>query len=419
MTTRALCVFLASTIALVCAPISVAQEADKDDSFPWVRVGQTDSRVLRMGTGYRVYRAAGKPDVTMYGAVHIADPRYYDALEVRLEQHDVILFEGVGPPGSGDELGEDAPMAKKREWTERRVRLLAILAEQARARTGAYPEDLAALREALPERERKWVETASRDAWGHEISYEVMGGEVVAVSYGSDGKSGGRGAAADIELADQPPISSAEKGEEPGIQKRLADTFGLAFQLEEMDTSGEKYVNADLSIDEVDALLRERGGDGSMLFDMIGGSGLMTDIAGVVLKLIERMPGVAVRGKVMLMVMLGESEVLFEAGVPGMEGLLEVLIDRRNDRVVEDLAEVLNRDEAMEAGVGIIYGAGHMADLHARLVERFGYRPVDHGWLTAMRVDLDEAGISPSEMRFMKMSIDQQLAIMRARAGEN
>jgi len=217
-------------------------------------------------------------------------------------------------------------------------------------------------------------------------------------------------------------VPKAEAGRPVGIQKRIADAFGLSFQLDEMDTTGEKYVNADLSIDEVDALLREGGGDGSMLLDVIGGSGIMNDIAGLVLGFIERMPGVAVRGKVMLMMLLGSSEELFSGGggggaaLPGMEGLMEVLIDRRNERVIEDLARALEGESDETERVAIRYGAGHMPDLHERIVSRFGYRPVDRGWLTAMRVDLDEAGISPTEMRFMKTSIDQQLRILRARS---
>jgi len=145
----------------------------------------------------------------------------------------------------------------------------------------------------------------------------------------------------------------------------------------------------------------------------------MTRIAGFVLGIIERVPGVAVRGKVMLMEMLGSSEDLFSAGLPGMENLFEVLIERRNERVMDDLAKVLEGGLAGENGIAIIYGAGHMNDMEARLRERFGYTPVDEGWTTAMRVDLDRAGISESEMRFMRMAISQQLAILQAQSELN
>lgn len=417
MTSRWLSALAAIALACTAVPPAHAQ-ADEgwDDEFPWVRVGETGSRVLRMGVGYRVYEREGGPKVTLVGAVHIADSRYYDAVESKLNESDVILFEGVGPPGSGEDA-KDLTSSEKIDWTERRVRLLAMLAEQVRDADGVYPATLDEMKTALGEREASWVANASTDAWGHAIAYSLIDGEPVIVSTGSDGKEGGRGAAADIKLSDMPPLSAAELGDEPGIQKRLAETFGLTFQLDEMAHDGDKYINSDLSLDEVDRLIREGGGDGTMIFDMIGGEGLFTAITGFVLDIIEAMPGVAVRGKVMLMEMLGSSEEIFESGIPGMEGLMEVLIDKRNERVMNDLARLLDSGEAFENGIAIVYGAGHMRDMEARLRERFGYEPAGQGWLTAMRVDLNREGISPTEMNFMRMSIQQQLAIMRSQMG--
>ncbi|CAE7826326.1 nudF [Symbiodinium necroappetens] len=413
MTSRWLRALAATALAAAVTAPSLAQgEEAWDDEFPWVRVGETGSRILRLGVGYRVYEREGGPKLTLVGAVHIADARFYDAVENKLEAHDVILFEGVGPPGSGEDA-QDLTPREKIDWTERRVRLLAMLAEQVRDADGLYPATLKEMRSALSDREASWVENASTDAWGHAIAYSLLDGEPEIVSTGSDGKEGGRGDASDIKLSDMPPLSAAERGEEPGIQKRLAETFGLTFQLDEMAHEGEKYVNSDLSLDEVDRLIRAGGGDGTMIFDMIGGEGLFTAITGFVLDVIEAMPGVAVRGKVMLMEMLGSSEEIFESGVPGMEGLMEVLIERRNERVMDDLARLLDSGEAFENGVAIVYGAGHMRDMEARLRDRFGYEPADQGWLTAMRVDLNREGISQTEMNFMRMSIQQQLAMMR------
>jgi len=119
---------------------------------------------------------------------------------------------------------------------------------------------------------------------------------------------------------------------------------------------------------------------------------------------------------VMLMEMLGNSEDIFEAGIPGMEGLFEVLIERRNERVMDDLARLIEQGDEYENGIAIIYGAGHMKDMERRLRERFGYKPVDEGWTTAMRVNLARAGISEAEMRFIRMSIQQQLSVIRSRA---
>jgi len=220
---------------------SVCAQDDKPiDSFEWVRIGETSDRILRMGVGYRVYERAGGPKVTLVGAVHIADPRFYKALTRRIEAHDVILFEGVGPPGSGGAEVEDLSSGEKTEWTERRIRLLAVLAEQAKSEAGAYPTSLDALASTLGDREGPWVKNASTDAWGNAISYAVKDGELSIVSAGADGKIGGGLIGQDLMLADQPPLSNSELGKEPGIQKRIADTFGLTFQLDQMETVGDR-----------------------------------------------------------------------------------------------------------------------------------------------------------------------------------
>jgi len=42
-----------------------------------------------------------------------------------------------------------------------------------------------------------------------------------------------------------------------------------------------------------------------------------------------------------------------------------------------------DQQKAGKRKIGIFYGAGHLADMHTRLVKEFGYEPVTTTWLEA------------------------------------
>lgn len=46
-------------------------------------------------TAWAIYRAPGGERVALAGAVHVADARYFEKLQARLDRYDVVLFEGV------------------------------------------------------------------------------------------------------------------------------------------------------------------------------------------------------------------------------------------------------------------------------------------------------------------------------------
>ena len=64
--------------------------------------------------------------------------------------------------------------------------------------------------------------------------------------------------------------------------------------------------------------------------------------------------------------------------ISGPEG--STLITERNKRALEVLRQEL---QAGKRKVGIFYGAGHLADMHERLIKDFGLTPVNITWLEA------------------------------------
>ncbi len=66
------------------------------------------------------------------------------------------------------------------------------------------------------------------------------------------------------------------------------------------------------------------------------------------------------------------------AGMSGPEG--STLITERNKRALE----VLRKQQAAgKRKIGIFYGAGHLSDMHERLVKEFGLQPIGTVWLEA------------------------------------
>jgi hypothetical protein len=275
---------------------------------------------------------------------------------------------------------------------------------------------------------RGWVEVARRDAWGGSIGVDAtVEGDASTrfgfdiVSWGRDGAVGGEGADADIRLSDARALTAAELGEVEGVQAQLARALRLRFQLEEMDETGENWRNADLSMQEIRERIVEAGGDPEPLFGQLQGTGLPGRVVGLLLRFIEILPGAPPRVKMMMIEMLGEAEGLLESGAgPLGAELISVIIDERDEVVVDALAEVVGGEAAREGwdDVGIIYGAGHMPGIYERVGERFGYEVAETEWLAAISLDMDRYGISPMEHRMIEMQLKRQLAAMRSQMGE-
>lgn len=402
-----------------CAPVHASFQQAVEDAAPpsgFVRVTQTDDgNTVRLEVASRRYIREGQsgPDVQLTGAVHIGDPSFYKDIQALMDAQDVVLFESVKPSGLGDMAGE-ATDEQRGKITERRLRLLALAVERRRGATGQIPADLAAVEDGFDDRFSRIIAGARSDGWGRAIEMERSDTGFDLVSLGADGVPGGEGANADLRFSGQKPLSAGEKGEGgPGIQKQLADALGLVFQPEAMNEGGPNWRNSDMSVDQVQERLEAAGAGGDQLFRMLSGESFGAKLAGFVLRLATGNERSRAMMKVMMVEMLGAADELLASGMGGMAGgeqLMNVIINDRNEVVMRDLHAVL-RDEPDVKTVGILYGAGHLADLEERL-RAIGYTPSDEVWFPAISVDLAASGLTAQEaesMRnMMRMAIERQ-----------
>lgn len=354
------------------------------------------------------------PVVQLVGVIHVADKAYYDALQKYLDERQLVLYEGVKPGGvDGVPEGANADEAAKVKVTRTRQRLLALLVERHKARSGAYPADFEQLLAGELGTSARLGKAATVDGWGAAQALIVGEGGFDIVSLGADGREGGEGGNADLRFSEQPPLTREEKssgGE--GLQVKLARAMGLEFQLVAIDYNRPNWRNSDMTIDEVEAELEKSGASGGALFSMLDGSGLTARLAGFFLSMVERSPQLSAMMKLMMLETVANADKVLDSQTGPMAGLMKVILIDRNEAVLRDLQRII-ADEPEIREVALFYGAGHMNHLEERLTRDFGYRFEKDEWFPAISIDMAKMPGGAAEARRTRESIrvmvDQQM----------
>jgi hypothetical protein len=202
------------------------------------------------------------------------------------------------------------------------------------------------------------------------------------------------------------------------LQFSIADSLGLTFQLEAIDYDRPNFRNSDLSVEQLQELMTESGGAGSfnrLLQTMEGGSWLDA-IMQISLRFLGTNPKLQALSKLMLIEVLGQMEGDLEqlSLPPEVKRLLDVLIARRNQKVLSDLKLELRHIRRRDS-LAVFYGTGHMPDLEERLRRDFQYQPTEQIWFTAFSVNFAQTPISPSERQFIHTLVKRQLEQLQPR----
>ncbi|WP_193212753.1 hypothetical protein [Luteolibacter marinus] len=102
-------IFYLGVVTCLRAEQETVVEAEPSPGF--IRVAEADD-ATRLQTAV-VKFTKGEASVELVGAVHIADRKYYQALNKRFEAYDALLFEGIGggKPAAGIAAEKEAPVA--------------------------------------------------------------------------------------------------------------------------------------------------------------------------------------------------------------------------------------------------------------------------------------------------------------------
>lgn len=207
------------------------------------------------------------------------------------------------------------------------------------------------------------------------------------------------------------------------LQNTMAESLGLAFQLNTIDYERPNFRNSDLTIEELAQLIAKEGPAGKpsktaqefqKLMEMMQGDSLIGALITAGMKLIGSSPKLQAMMKLAMIEMLGRFKgdmSQFEGLPPEWQRLIDILVRARNDAVMKDLqVELAKRSPAKS--IAIFYGAAHMEDFERRLVQDLNYRVARELWLPAFSVDTQKSQVTAAELNFVQTMVDWQMKLM-------
>jgi hypothetical protein len=195
-----------------------------------------------------------------------------------------------------------------------------------------------------------------------------------------------------------PPGTRIAKGAKPSnhpiamLQGGMKDMLELEHQLEYIDYTKENLIHADMSPDDFQKSMTDRGESmWTMMFRMMGegmarqakaqASGKSVD-AEILLALFDKR-----RAQALKRVMAEQFDEMggMSAALDGPQG--STIITERNKVALKQLAKEI---EAGKKHIGIFYGAGHLPDMEKRLLADFKLKRGEEQWLTAWHLSADK-----------------------------
>lgn len=175
-----------------------------------------------------------------------------------------------------------------------------------------------------------------------------------------------------------------ERGVSPvsTIQVGMKDALGLTFQLDEVDYKAKNFVHADMTPKEFFRSLKERrDGPMQMIFRSLGAgialqAGGKTSDIGILAAALDDQPQIGLRRALAEQMIEMDGQM---AALSGNDGK-STLITERNAKAFQILDQEIRRGRK---NLGIFYGAGHLKDMHQRLVKDYQMKPEKIEWLDA------------------------------------
>ncbi len=224
------------------------------------------------------------------------------------------------------------------------------------------------------------------------------------------------------ELATQgTEAAPANEGNRGSLQSAMATALGLVFQLDAIDYRRGNFRNSDLSISQLRELMAQQEAGSTQagasesfenLMELMQGSSWFDWLLQAALRCLGTSPKFQALGRLALIDLLGQLQgdpSRLEGLPPDLKQLLEVLLQRRNEKVISDLKSDLPTI-GRHGSIAIFFGTGHMPDLEKRLCSQLKYRPGRELWYTAFDVDLGKAKISSQDRAFIDNFVKWQLA---------
>ena len=214
--------------------------------------------------------------------------------------------------------------------------------------------------------------------------------------------------------------SSEEGRQRSTLQSNMARALGLVFQLHHIDYNQPHFINSDLTSVQLMALFEGEEmpeatpaarAQMENLIDDMEQQGFRGEMASSVLAFLDTRPGWAKGMRWGMVNILGNvtGNVSEYAGLPDhLRVLMQVLIEKRNEKVMDDIHEQL-QTLAPGQSLAVFYGAAHMHDFEQRIQETYAAEILDTAWLTAFCGNLQTSGLNFIEKKALTWFINQQV----------
>jgi hypothetical protein len=157
----------------------------------------------------------------------------------------------------------------------------------------------------------------------------------------------------------------------------------------------------------------EGSGEFATLLQVMDGSSFLGMVMNFGVRLLGSSPKLQALTKLALIETLGQVKgdlSTIQGLPPEMKKLVQVLIQSRNQAVMDDLAVQIKKPVK---SIAIFYGAGHMPDMEQRLKRDFHYQPAEEMWLTAISLDPTRAGVTATEQEMIRSFIHWQMEALK------
>lgn len=223
-----------------------------------------------------------------------------------------------------------------------------------------------------------------------------------------------------VGLAEALKAGPGKSGHDLGIQKQLAETLGLKFQLDVIDYRRPNFKNSDLAVEGVQQEIKQRTKNEpeaepnqtfDTLMEALQGTGKTAEMLQPMLALLGGSEQTRETTRMLFIQVLGRAGEFLDMAKnasPELRDLLDVILTERNQIVLRDLKEQLGRLNTGDS-VAVFYGAAHLPELAAAIQEKLGYTPGLEKWDTAFTADPAKAGMQPAQIKMMLDMMSQQL----------
>ncbi|QDU79962.1 hypothetical protein Pla110_16840 [Polystyrenella longa] len=176
------------------------------------------------------------------------------------------------------------------------------------------------------------------------------------------------------------------------MQLMMKDVLQLEFQLENIDYMQKNFVHADMSPDQLFKTMKDKGETPINLFLRIVQANAAMQAqpqskAAEMALMMTAFDAPDVRARKLKAVFAKEfiANDTFLSSFSGEQGFS--LITDRNDVALEVMQREIDKGSEK---IGIFYGAGHMEDMHQKLIDKYNMKPVKTVWLNAWTVQQDK-----------------------------